>query len=62
MLPLLLNALILLCAAAAAATQSPPPVGANTASITLRVSCPDLKSCDINGPAAAAAVVTYTPA
>ena len=62
MLLLLLNALILLCAAAAAATQSPPPVGANTASITLRVSCPDLKSCDINGPAAAAAVVTYTPA
>jgi hypothetical protein len=59
---LLLPYITLICAAAAAASPSPPHLAANSHSTTLRISCPDLKTCDINGPGAAAAVVTYTQA
>jgi hypothetical protein len=41
------------CWAAVAVAAAPP--------IQVHVSCPDLKKCDINGPGATAAVVTYTP-
>jgi hypothetical protein len=55
----LLPCAILICATATVLSLQFP--GAASASIQLYVSCPDLKACHINGSAAAAAVVTYSP-
>jgi hypothetical protein len=54
MRPSLLLCIILMCCRAAVAAAAATP-------IHIHVSCHDLKKCRINGPEAAAAVVTYTP-
>ena len=57
MLARLLHCALLICAASAMA----PPGRSPPASVQLRISCPDLSSCRVNAPGAAAAVITYTP-